>query len=77
MTKVEDGNLIHRGGIGEWRKVKLEAEKLYEKILKEEDIRILLNKYNKVLIERNLSPGGAADLLCISIFLNDLSLLSL
>lgn len=77
MTKVEDGNLIHRGGIGEWRKVKLEAEKLYEKILKGEDIRILLNKYNKVLIERNLSPGGAADLLCISIFLNDLSLLSL
>lgn len=73
MSNIEDGNLIHRGGIEAWQQVQKEAQTLYSS---EEDIQSFRNRliqYNEVLIKRHLSPGGAADLLCLSIFLVKLS----
>lgn len=72
MSKVEDGNLIHRGGIDQWRKVKKEAANIYKRIYEGENVRLLLSEYNNILVERYLSPGGSADLLCLSIFLTHL-----
>ena len=65
MTFVEDGNLIHRGGIDAYKQVQQEAQQLFEeaKNLTEEQLANRLEDYDNVLIERNLSPGGSADLL--------------
>lgn len=68
MTFVEDGNLIHRGGIGEWQTVKKEAKQLLDQDLTEDQLKKALSDYNTILINRHLSPGGSADLLAITLF---------
>ncbi|MFK8243476.1 MULTISPECIES: triphosphoribosyl-dephospho-CoA synthase CitG [unclassified Facklamia] len=72
MSNIEDGNLIHRGGIKQWEEIKLESANLFQKISNGADVHLLLNEYNEILVKRYLSPGGAADLLCVSIFLTHL-----
>ncbi|MBF6978042.1 triphosphoribosyl-dephospho-CoA synthase CitG [Aerococcaceae bacterium zg-BR22] len=72
MATVEDGNLIHRGGIKQWQAVKQEATALYQQVVDGADIRAVLAEYNEILVARYLSPGGSADLLCLSIFLTHL-----
>ena len=70
MTFVEDGNLIHRGGIEAYKQVQTEAQQLFEKAqtLTEAQLASRLEDYDNVLIERNLSPGGSADLLSLTFF---------
>ncbi|WP_319467475.1 triphosphoribosyl-dephospho-CoA synthase CitG [uncultured Trichococcus sp.] len=67
MSQVEDGNIIHRGGIDAWRTVKTEAKKLLQ-VSTEGTLKELMYSYDLTLIERHLSPGGAADLLSLGIF---------
>ena len=67
MSQVEDGNIIHRGGIDAWQTVKTEAKQLLQDS-HEGNLKELLYSYDLVLIERHLSPGGAADLLSLGIF---------
>lgn len=68
MTFVEDGNLIHRGGIQAWQTVQEEAKQLLDQDLTEDQLKKALSDYNTTLINRHLSPGGSADLLAITLF---------
>ena len=67
MSQVEDGNIIHRGGIDAWQIVKTEAKQLLQDS-HEGNLKELMYSYDLVLIGRHLSPGGAADLLSLGIF---------
>lgn len=68
MTFVEDGNLIHRGGIEAWQKVKKEATQLLKQNLSETSLKKAMSDYNRILVSRHLSPGGSADLLALTLF---------
>lgn len=69
MSTVEDGNIINRGGIEAWRTIQREAAEIFNQKLTPSNLRLALEGYNEVLVDRYLSPGGAADLLSLSIFL--------
>lgn len=68
MSESEDTNLIHRGGISAYRTVQSEMKEIYERNTPSSIVETF-QKYNKILIERHLSPGGAADLLALSIYM--------
>lgn len=71
MSQAEDTNLIHRGGIAAFYQVREEAQVIYETNTPK-TIRKALKKYDEILIERHLSPGGAADLLSLAIYVAQL-----
>ncbi|WP_413538578.1 triphosphoribosyl-dephospho-CoA synthase CitG [Enterococcus malodoratus] len=68
MSEVEDGNLLHRGGYQMWQLVQMECKKIHQEKLPAEEFLDELTRYDRLLIQRNLSPGGSADLLALSIF---------
>lgn len=68
MSKTEDGNLLHRGGIQAWKQVKKECSLIHQKNPKKEQLITELIAYDKILTARNLSPGGSADLLALGIY---------
>lgn len=67
MAVCEDTNLISRGGIAAQREVSQRARAMMEQA----DLpdREALEIWNRELIEKNLSPGGCADLLALTYFL--------
>ena len=78
MSEIEDGNLVHRGGIQAWQQVKQETKKIHQADLSTKQLLDELTNYDQRLIERNLSPGGSADLLSLGMFFAQLEgLLSL
>lgn len=68
MTFVEDGNLLHRGGHKALQMVQEDCLKLLANIQSEKDCELALSNYNEKLIQHNLSPGGSADLLILSLY---------
>lgn len=70
MAQVVDTNLIARGGLEgqQWAMEQTKNLTQGRAVLQEE-----AEKLNRALIERNLSPGGCADLLAITYFLEFLS----
>lgn len=68
MSKIEDGNLIHRGGIAAWESVKTDCQQLRKKELNTREFYQWLEDYDCLLIERHLSPGGTADMLALGYF---------
>lgn len=68
MSEVEDGNILHRGGYDAWQQVKKDMLVLHEANLNQVDFMEDLTAYDQKMMERHLSPGGAADLLAIGIY---------
>lgn len=70
IANVKDTNLYHRGGIHTAEEAQERVKDLLEKILypKKEQIELLDNFF----IEKNLSPGGCADLLAVTYFLYEI-----
>ncbi|MBB6480204.1 triphosphoribosyl-dephospho-CoA synthase CitG [Spirochaeta isovalerica] len=70
MTEVEDSNVLHRGGTESLKRVKEQAGEALEAggsgNLKGREI---LHRMDRDFAERNISPGGCADLLAVTIFL--------
>jgi holo-ACP synthase/triphosphoribosyl-dephospho-CoA synthase len=70
MTIVEDTNIIHRGGIEAFRTIQ---EDLNIFLAGDPDMEAIRNKaadMDRDFISKNLSPGGCADLLGITLFLH-------
>jgi triphosphoribosyl-dephospho-CoA synthase len=75
MQETEDSNLINRGGIEAWQRVKQKAEDFYSQACQCTNIiafKALLTQFDQQMIQEHLSPGGSADLLALSIFLGNL-----
>lgn len=68
MSQIEDSNLLHRGGTEGWQQVKQHSTSIYHSSLNNTDFNLALTKFNQELIKKNLSPGGAADLLGLGIY---------
>ncbi|MGT2667187.1 triphosphoribosyl-dephospho-CoA synthase CitG [Streptococcus rifensis] len=68
MSEVEDGNIIHRGGIKAWETIKEECHTVTAQNLATEEFYQWLTDYDQTLIQRHLSPGGSADLLALGYF---------
>ena len=70
MSKSEDSNLVHRGGIEALFFVQNSAKKIFQeyKMFTYETLTEIEN-LNRRFIEKNLSPGGSADLLILAIYL--------
>jgi triphosphoribosyl-dephospho-CoA synthase len=68
MSEIEDGNLLHRGGISAWQTVKEECKKIHQASLSKEELLDELQSYDRILTQRHLSPGGSADLLALGIY---------
>ena len=65
LSTVEDTNLLHRGGADGLKQVMETARRLSTSVHLRED----LAAFDAQLTEKNLSPGGCADLLAIAYFL--------
>lgn len=68
MSLCDDTNLYYRGGAEGLAFVKDEAKKALK--LSGEALSRRAKKLDKIFTEKNLSPGGSADLLALSLFLH-------
>jgi len=64
MSELDDTNVIHRAGYDKAQQVKRDAAHLLENFSIEG-----LEQMNKRFIDANISPGGAADMLSLTMFL--------
>ena len=65
MARVDDSNILRRGGMERLRQVQAQARALGERGACHEDLRAL----DAQLTEAGVSPGGSADLLAVALFL--------
>ena len=78
IAEVDDTNMIHRGGLSAAMDAKKEARMLLSEISLS-DFKETMEQLDQDYIRRNLSPGGCADLLAVSLlllFLEDAGLVS-
>ncbi|KAF5040132.1 2-(5''-triphosphoribosyl)-3'-dephosphocoenzyme-A synthase [anaerobic digester metagenome] len=69
MSISDDSNIINRGGLEGLEFVKsVSKEFLMTGIIFEDGFREKIQEMNNLFVEKNISPGGSADLLSITIF---------
>jgi triphosphoribosyl-dephospho-CoA synthase CitG len=75
MAKLEDTNVLSRGGEQALSYVQASAEQmlLLEPTQREAEFIVRLEQLDQAFIERNLSSGGAADLLGVTLYLHTIS----
>ena len=65
MSQLDDTNVIHRVGYDEAQKVKQEAQNLHDNYS-----TVGMEAMNRDYIARNISPGGSADMVALTIFIH-------
>ena len=73
IAAVDDTNMVRRGGYEEAVARKAEARRLAAALTKEE-ICPVLSALNEAYAQKNLSPGGCADLLALTLFFHFLNI---
>ena len=68
LANTTDTNMIHRGGVKTARKCQNQAQELLNQIDKD-DLYPRLSALDQQYIKENLSPGGCADLLALSLMI--------
>ena len=67
MTTLDDTNILHRRGVEGLARAKSEAARLLEDFSEAK-----MSSLNKNFIRENISPGGSADMLSLTIFINSI-----
>ena len=67
MSQLDDTNVIHRVGYDEAQKVKQEAQNLHDNYS-----TAGMEAMNRDYIARNISPGGSADMVALTIFIHSI-----
>ena len=73
MSVLDDTNIVNRASITTLKEVQILSKELFEqhrKILEKENIKNSMSKLNDIFIEKNISAGGSADLLILTIFIH-------
>ena len=65
MAQVQDSNIIRRAGPEGQRWAMEQARRLLQNGFTRHDLQQL----NEAFVQRNISPGGSADLLAVTVFL--------
>ena len=68
---LDDTNILNRANFETLKEVQILCKNLYEensKFSSKEKIRNEMSKLNDIFIEKNISAGGSADLLILTIF---------
>jgi len=65
MAQVQDANIIRRAGMEDQRWVMQQAQSLLQNGYTRTD----LQRLNEAFVQKNISPGGSADLLAVTVFL--------
>lgn len=77
LSYVRDSNIIHRGGFESLSNIHKSFKSIDDENLRINDLKLKLSKIDKTFIDDNLSPGGTADLLAITLFIMILKALNI
>ena len=67
MSQLDDTNVIHRVGYDQAQQVKLEARQLLDNYTEQ-----AMQQMNRDYIARNISPGGSADMVALTLFIHSI-----
>ena len=73
ISILDDTNIVNRANFETLKEIQILCKNLYEensKSLSKEKIRNEMSKLNDIFIEKNISAGGSADLLILTIFIH-------
>ena len=72
ISILDDTNIVNRANFKTLKEIQMLCKKLYEeniKSLSKEKIKNEMSNLNDIFIEKNISAGGSADLLILTIFI--------
>ena len=69
LAASDDTNMIHRSDLNTFRGIQQEIKEALHKDMSTEQLLALSGELDQQFIEQNLSPGGSADLLSVTLFL--------